>query len=182
MPIYTRTGDQGETSLYGGKRVKKSHELVEAYGSIDELNSWVGLVKAGLPESERKSFLQKIQGDLFLIGAHLAGWQDADISVLPARATEMEVEIDVMGKELGPLNNFILPGGSVTGAHAHVTRSVCRRAERLIVALSQKQTVEPSILQYVNRLSDLFFQLARFINKQARVEETAWKGIKRSNQ
>ena len=91
MPIYTRTGDKGETSLYGGKRVKKSHALVEAYGSIDELNSWVGLVAAELPESERKEFLHTIQMDLFTIGSFLAGWKEADISILPARVTEMEV-------------------------------------------------------------------------------------------
>ena len=179
MPIYTRTGDKGETSLYGGKRVKKSHALVEAYGSIDELNSWVGLVAAELPDSERKEFLHKIQMDVFTIGSFLAGWKDADISILPARVTEMEVEIDVMGKTLGDLQNFILPGGSVAASHAHITRSVCRRAERLLVILLDAEPVDHKVLQYINRLSDLFFQLARFINKQAQVEETKWQGIKR---
>lgn len=179
MPIYTRTGDKGETSLFGGKRVSKSDALVDAYGSVDELNSWIGMVAAALPKSEKKEFLHKIQADLFTIGGALAGWKDADLSILPARVTEMEVEIDVMEKELPELNTFILPGGSVAGAHVHVTRSVCRRAERLLVALFQKQTVNPDIIQYLNRLSDLFFQLARFINKNAGAVETQWKGINR---
>lgn len=180
MPIYTRTGDKGETSLFGGRRVPKSHELVEAYGAIDELNSWVGLVTSSMPKSERREFLHKVQSDLFSIGGFLAGWKDADLSILPARVTEMEVEIDVMGKDLGELKNFILPGGAVGASNAHVARSVCRRAERMLVLLSQKQTVSLNILQYINRLSDLFFQLARFINKNNDIVETTWSGIPRN--
>lgn len=180
--IYTRTGDKGETSLFGGKRVKKSDLLVEAYGSVDELNSWVGLVAAQLPKGEKKDFLHKIQSDLFMIGGFLAGWKDADLSILSPRVDEMELEIDVMGKTLPELHNFILPGGSVAGAYANVARSVTRRVERYLVALSDTQNLHSEILKYINRLSDLFFQLARFINKTENVAETVWQGIGRSKQ
>lgn len=180
MPIYTKTGDQGETSLFGGQRVRKSSDLVQAYGSVDELNSWVGVVVASVDNAHQKEFLEKIQSDLFIIGGNLAGWE-TDLSVLPTRVTEMEVEIDAMEESLTPMRNFILPGGSMAAAQIHVTRSVVRRVERLVVALAETQSVNPIIMQYLNRLSDLFFVLARFINKERHVEDIPWIGIPRDD-
>lgn len=178
MPIYTKTGDKGETSLFGGKRVLKSEVLVDAYGSIDELNSWVGFVVASIEHEEKQQFLQKIQSDLFTIGGTLAGWE-TDLAVLPIRVTEMEVEIDAMEEQLPELKNFILPGGTLPASHVHLARSICRRVERQVVALSQKQPVDERIITYLNRLSDLFFVLSRFINNNAGVTESVWQGIER---
>jgi cob(I)alamin adenosyltransferase len=178
MPIYTRTGDTGMTSLFGGKRVLKSEALVDAYGSIDELNSWIGLVSSEIKHPHLKDLLSKIQSDLFTIGGNLAGWK-SDLSALPIRVTEMEVEIDAMEAKLPSLMNFILPGGSPSAARVHLTRSVCRRVERQVVALAQTQEVEAGIITYLNRLSDLCFVLARFINNDNNVEEVIWSGIPR---
>lgn len=166
------------TSLFGGKRVLKCEELVEAYGSMDELNSWVGLVVSELKHDHLRVLLAKVQSDLFTIGGSLAGWK-TDLSDLPIRATEMEVEIDGMEKVLTPLTNFILPGGSSSSSHIHLARSVCRRVERQVVALTKTQEVDAGILKYLNRLSDLFFVLARFINRDNNVEEVIWSGIPR---
>ena len=209
MPIYTRTGDAGQTSLFGGKRVPKSEPLVDIYGSIDELNSWVGMISALIPQGDVQKFLQDIQSDLFTIGSVFAGWKarlpapdlarqspegssrmvdgrrnggQGDLSMLSKRVKDMEERIDLMEKELSPLTNFILPGGSADGAHIQITRSVCRRVERQIVALSLHETIQPEILMYVNRLSDLFFVLARFINKKEQIEETIWSGIGKTKQ
>jgi cob(I)alamin adenosyltransferase len=179
MPIYTRTGDTGTTALFGGKRVLKSDEVVDLYGSIDELNSWVGLIAAEITEANIRKFLFTIQSDLFTIGSTLAGWQGGKLEGLEERASEMEHEIDEMEKTLSPLANFILPGGSKVGSAIHIVRSVCRRAERQLVAYAQKQPIDGNIIKYINRLSDLFFVLARYINKNERVEEVAWIGIPR---
>lgn len=178
MPIYTRTGDTGMTSLFGGKRVLKCEELVDAYGSMDELNSWIGLVISELKHAHLKEFLTQTQSDLFTMGCSLAGWR-SDLSVLSLRVTQMESEIDAMEKKLKPLTNFILPGGTAASSRIHLARSVCRRVERQVVALAQKQKVDPRIIKYLNRLSDLFFVLARFINKDGNVEEVIWSGIPR---
>jgi cob(I)alamin adenosyltransferase len=178
MPIYTRTGDAGTTSLFGGKRVLKCEELIDVYGSLDELNSWIGLVASELETVEMQQFLMVVQSDLFTIGSTLAGWK-GDLSSLPARVAEMEARIDAMEKDLGVLRNFILPGGSRLGALTHVARGICRRVERQTVALGQKEKVDPRIYIYLNRLSDLLFVLARFINKNEHAEEIAWKGIPR---
>lgn len=175
MSIYTRTGDTGSTSLFGGKRVLKCEELVDVYGSIDELNSWVGLISAQCTVYSEQDFLKKIQSDLFTIGSTLAGWK-GDLASLNVRIKEMEARIDVMEKDLSPIRNFILPGGSVLGARTHIVRAICRRVERQTVSLLQKQPVDPVIVKYLNRLSDLFFMLARFINKKENVPEVVWKG------
>ncbi|MEK7141589.1 MAG: cob(I)yrinic acid a,c-diamide adenosyltransferase [Patescibacteria group bacterium] len=185
MAIYTRTGDAGSTSLFGGKRVLKCEELVDVYGSIDELNSWVGHIASLFPSPDVKQFLQAIQSDLFTIGSALAGWQENTQGpalkgpkgrTLEERINEMEARIDVLEKELPPIRNFILPGGSELGAHTHIVRAICRRVERQTVALLQKQSIDPVIIKYLNRLSDLLFVLARFINKQENVEEVVWNG------
>jgi cob(I)alamin adenosyltransferase len=180
MRIYTKTGDKGETSLFGGKRVLKCEELVDAYGSIDELNSWVGLVVSSLKQTEKKEFLQKIQADLFTIGGSLAGWE-TKLSYLPTRVTEMEVEIDAMESTLPELKNFILPGGTEEASLVHLARSICRRVERQVVGLKQKQEVDERIITYLNRLSDLFFVLARFINNSAGIHDVVWQGIERKD-
>lgn len=188
MSIYTRTGDTGTTSLFGGKRVLKCHELVAVYGSIDELNSWMGLLAARIETPDVQQFLQKIQADLFTIGSQLAGWrenaQDQALTghkglALEERVKEMEARIDVLDLELPKLNNFILPGGSELGALTHLARGVCRRVERQAVDLAQKQSVDPRILKYLNRLSDLLFMLARIVNKEAGVDDVIWSGIDR---
>lgn len=175
MPIYTRTGDTGSTSLFGGKRVLKCEELVDVYGSIDELNSWVGLLASQLNAVDVRQFLETVQSDLFTIGSSLAGSR-IDTGVLRQRVKEMEARIDVLETGLPPIKNFILPGGSQLGAYIHLARSVCRRVERQTVALRQKNNIDSGIIQYLNRLSDLFFVLARFINKQSETPEIIWKG------
>ena len=176
MPIYTRTGDTGTTALFGGKRVLKCEELVDVYGSIDELNSWVGFITSEFEAPDVQQFLVTIQSDLFTIGSVLAGWK-GDLSTIGERVGEIEARIDLMEKALPPIRNFILPGGTHLGAHTHVARAICRRVERQVVALSQKQPVDPMILKYINRLSDLFFMLARFINNKAGKKEVLWSRL-----
>lgn len=189
MPIYTRTGDDGTTALFGGKRVLKCEELVDVYGSIDELNSWVGLVATQITDDDTKNFLQDIQADLFVIGSMMAGWKAGGAENLTVCAEDMEVRIDAMEETLPKLTNFILPGGTVPASYVHLARSIARRVERQIVKLRETHAKadEPwehlttfewsSIIQYINRLSDLLFVLARFINKDASVPELVWSGI-----
>lgn len=176
MPIYTRTGDTGTTSLFGGRRVLKCEELIDVYGSIDELNSWIGHIVSLLKVPEVQTFLQMIQSDLFTIGSTLAGWK-GDLGPLEKRVEEMEARIDALEKKLPELTNFILPGGVALGAYTHIARSICRRVERQTVSLAQKQEVDPRIVKFLNRLSDLLFMLARFINKEAGISETVWSGM-----
>jgi cob(I)alamin adenosyltransferase len=193
MSIYTRTGDTGTTALFGGKRVLKCEELVDVYGSLDELNSWVGMIAAQIEDADVQQFLAAIQSDLFTIGSVLAGWKGS-LAKVEKRVPEMEARIDAMEKDLPKLSNFILPGGSELGAHVHVARSICRRVERQMVALFQGQTLKDKgltlsvsdtekkiLLKYLNRLSDLFFMLARFINANAGAEEVSWMGIPRDS-
>lgn len=178
MPIYTRTGDTGTTSLFGGKRVSKSSDLVNAYGSMDELNSWMGFIAGRMPVPNVQKFLFGIQSDLFKIGSVLAGWKH-DLSELTQWIDEMESRIDLMESQLPKVTNFVLPGGSELGSFIHITRSVCRKVERRVVWLSQKHEIDPIIIRYLNRLSDLLFVLARFINKLENVREETWSGIPR---
>jgi cob(I)alamin adenosyltransferase len=183
MPIYTRTGDDGTTALFGGKRVLKCEELVDVYGSIDELNSWVGLIAANIQTADVQEFLRLIQSDLFAIGSTLAGWK-GDLTDVRKRVGEMEARIDQMDAALPKLSNFIIPGGSKLSAQIHITRGICRRVERQLVKLefgSQKAEDGKDakiLIQYLNRLSDLFFILARFINKLENIPEHTWSGKK----
>jgi len=177
VKIYTRTGDSGETSLYGGARVRKDAPRVAAYGDIDELNAWLGLARAhGLGEVDAD--VVQIQRDLFAIGAQIADPSEKLVaSVTKAIVRDADVErleqtIDRCEAALPPLRNFILAGGSAAGAALHVARTVCRRAERRIVALDPP--VDPLLLRYVNRLSDLLFVLARSVNHRAGVSEIEW--------
>jgi cob(I)alamin adenosyltransferase len=178
VTLYTRTGDAGETSLFDGTRVRKDDPRVSAYGDVDELNAWLGLARSSLHDAEVDAELVRIQRDLFALGAQLADPADK-IAARVSKATlgdadvsRLERLIDRLEAELPPLHRFILAGGSATGATLHLARTVCRRAERRIVSL--EPPVEPVLLQYVNRLSDLLFVLARAVNHRAGEPETAW--------
>ncbi|MBI2430881.1 MAG: cob(I)yrinic acid a,c-diamide adenosyltransferase [Candidatus Levybacteria bacterium] len=173
MKIYTKTGDKGETSLFGGKRVSKASLRVEAYGTVDELNSAIGVVLAKMENKE----LSNIQNDLFLIGTMLANPKAKIVTGLQKRVEEFETLIDRMTSKLPELRNFILPGGGTTGSLLHVARTVCRRAERRVVALSQKEKVDRAILMYFNRLSDLLFTMARYVNHKEKKKEVIWTKI-----
>lgn len=176
MKIYTRTGDAGETSLFGGTRVPKNDARIEAYGTIDELNSTIGVVRAAGPPSRVDRTLHDAQLDLFEIGAHLASPGTSRFpGVDEARVAALESEIDAMESALAPLKSFILPAGSPQAAALHVSRTVCRRAERLVVALHDDDPATLSSIRYLNRLSDYLFVAARFANKEAGVEDVPWK-------
>ena len=169
MSIYTRTGDKGTTSLFGGKRVSKSDLQVEAYGSVDELSSFLGLVIAKLPKKE-KILLQEIQKDLYKIMAHLSE-SKSDLGFLVSRVKNFEKKIDGVEKKLPKLTRFILPGGTELSSWFHILRTVCRRAERSVVKFfssneTMKQSNNVTIMKYLNRLSDLFFTLARWYGRQ----------------
>jgi cob(I)alamin adenosyltransferase len=185
--IYTKTGDKGETGLFGGARVAKFHERVEAYGTLDELSAFIGVVRDALSNANIASLapacetLKYSQDRLFSIGSHLAS--DPNTFALPADVSEkdieqLELEMDEMDKILTPLQNFILAGGDISVSFCHVARTVCRRAERLVVALAADaaQAVDPICIAYLNRLSDYLFVLARFIAKNLNIEEVIWKG------
>ena len=173
MKIYTKTGDNGETSLFGGKRVKKYHVSIQAYGTVDELNSWIGLLKDSLQTSINEISLGNIQDNLFVIGSHLASGEDEKlISKLPSLTDsaikELENAIDSMQKNLPEMKNFILPGGHVLSSYCHIARCVCRRAERLTIEINEQIHVNPKIIQYLNRLSDYLFVLSRKILSDTR--------------
>jgi cob(I)alamin adenosyltransferase len=179
VKIYTRTGDSGETALLGGTRVSKADPRVAAYGDVDELNAWLGFVLANGVDAEIGSALEPIQRDLFAIGARLADPSGKvanrveKAAVSPADIKRLEDAIDRLESDLPPLRRFILPGGSSSGAALHVARTMCRRAERTVVALGTDR-VEPEILEYLNRLSDLLFVMARAANHRDRAPEVEW--------
>ena len=180
--IYTKTGDQGTTSLWGGARVAKHNIRIESYGTVDELNSYLGLVAAQMVDNQQ--FIYDVQSRLFTIGAILATQPDKKNLATPDLYLQdienLETAIDQMEAELEPLKNFILPSGHTSIAHCHVARCICRRAERLVVALqeAENQPIEPLVLQYLNRLSDYLFVLARFFAKQLQIAEVIWQGRK----
>jgi len=175
MKIYTRTGDAGETSLFGGARVRKDDARIEAYGTVDELNSFIGVARASWPSSSFDGQLHAIQSDLFDIGAHLASPGTSRFAGPDqARVTAMETDIDAMESELAPLKTFILPGGSLAAAQLHVARTICRRAERLVVALRDDDEATKASITYLNRLSDFLFVAARFANHQHGVADVPW--------
>jgi cob(I)alamin adenosyltransferase len=178
MPIYTRTGDKGDTSLFDGSRVLKSHPRVETYATIDELNSLLGEVVAFLPKAKFTKLskdIETIQHDLFAIGSALAMPHPLPVVGLDKRPKEFEEMIDVMTKKMPELKNFILPGGGKSGALLHVARTHARRAERRLVALLEHEEVDPHILKYLNRLSDLLFTMARYVNYQTKEKEIIWR-------
>ena len=176
MKLYTRKGDDGETSLVGGSRVGKDDPRVEAYGGVDEANAAIGAVIAACGEEEMADTLQRIQSDLFVLGAELASHPEKrpKLTIGDGHVTQLERWIDEASEDVPPLRNFVLPGGSETAARLHLARTVCRRAERAAVALARRQPVGTSAIAYLNRLSDLMFALARRANHLAGVAETLW--------
>ena len=182
LKIYTKTGDDGTSGLIGGTRVEKSDSRLEAYGTIDELNSWIGLIKTSALETNVLDTLEFIQNILFEIGSHLAT-DPNKISKLRIACSDddierVEKEIDRMQNQLPELKNFILPGGSSIAGYVHVARTVCRRSERRINALENSKKLQKQVLVFINRLSDYLFVLARYINFTQGIKETIWNSSK----
>jgi cob(I)alamin adenosyltransferase len=179
MKIYTKTGDAGTTSLFGGKRVSKSDQRIETYGTVDELNAHIGLLRDQEVNKPRKAVLIEIQDRLFTIGSLLATEPGNTKVKTPALAETdiafLEMEIDAMEALLPPMKSFVLPGGHQSVSFCHIARTVCRRAERLTIALSHQEPVDPLIIKYLNRLSDYLFVLSRIMTQQLGAEETPWK-------
>ena len=173
--IYTKTGDNGLTGLIGGQRIPKNSPRIEAYGTLDELNSHLGLAAAHKVSSSILPMLLTIQQELFEIGAELAqGGENQDPRIKASHVQTLEQYIDDLDEHRPPLARFIIPGGSKTAATLHVARTVCRRAERRVVALQNQEKVNPQIITYLNRLSDLLFVMARFQNQEEEMEEVYW--------
>lgn len=183
MKVYTKTGDQGETSLFGGSRVSKGHLRIHAYGTVDELNSYIGLLIDLLPDASMKPELIRIQDRLFTLGALLATEHEATKKRLPAITKEdvefLETSIDRMEASLDPIKTFVLPGGHPTVSYSHISRCVCRRSERICVELSATNKVDEIVIQYLNRLSDYLFVFSRHLTKILKVKETPWIPEKR---
>lgn len=185
MKIYTKKGDGGLTSLFGGQKVSKDHIRVEAYGNVDELNSYLGLLRDLIEDSAIKNQLLKIQNELFVIGSKLAT-PPAKEKLLSKNKTQdsfqidkeqisfLENMIDSFEKELKPMTHFILPGGHAIVSHCHIARNICRRAERRVVHLAHGEPVEETIIKYLNRLSDYLFVLARKLSKILQIDEIKW--------
>lgn len=179
MKIYTKTGDRGDTRLFDGTKVRKHDDRVEAYGDVDELNSFLGAAASFLNDTSLVSMLAEVQKDLFSVGAQLAdpGIQErsgAKFQIPRERIVALENAIDSFETELNPLRQFILAGGGHGGALLHVARTVCRRAERRVVSLSEKVEVNPNVIEYLNRLSDFLFVIARVANHREGKEEILW--------
>lgn len=178
MKIYTKTGDDGTTGLFGGGRVRKDHLRIEAYGTVDELNSAIGIARTLSRHADLNGILDKIQNSLFQLGADLATPSTVDNKLIVRMAdtdvTEIEKQIDRIDGKLPELKNFILPGGCGLSAHLHLARNICRRAERLTVALGASDDIGPVVTMYLNRLSDLLFVLARRANQLEGIEDRVW--------
>lgn len=178
MKVYTKTGDKGETSLFGGARVSKGNLRIHVYGTVDEVNSYVGLLRDLCTDKSRVDELIRIQDRLFTLGAILATESESAQKRLPKISaqdiTYLENGIDAMEKVLEPIKTFVLPGGHPTVSHCHIARCVCRRAERLTVELSSQVEVDELVIQYLNRLSDYLFVLSRFLTKILDAKEIAW--------
>ena len=185
MKIYTRTGDEGMTALFGGTRVPKHHIRIQSYGTVDELNSWLGLLRDQTIKKEYQEVLMKVQKDLFTIGAILA--TDPEKAILksgkerlniPKISSEdivfLEGEMDRMEEALPPMTHFILPGGHPVVSYCHIARTVCRRAERMACLLHENQPFEAEVLSYLNRLSDYLFMLSRAVSSDLKAEEIKW--------
>lgn len=179
MKIYTKTGDKGTTALFGGKRVSKADLRIDTYGTVDELNSYMGLVRDQEVNAHRKGILTEIQDRLFTIGSILATEPGNTKVKVPALSesdvTFLENEIDAMEEKLPPMKSFVLPGGHPSVSFCHVARTVCRRAERLVIALNAQEKTDDLIIKYLNRLSDYLFVLSRKMTAELKAEETPWK-------
>ncbi|MGZ3766689.1 MAG: cob(I)yrinic acid a,c-diamide adenosyltransferase [Mucilaginibacter sp.] len=178
MKIYTKTGDKGLTSLIGGTRVPKHHLRIESYGTVDELNSYIGLIRDQDIAVHDKQFLKEVQDRLFTIGSSLASDPERSKMIIPdlfdADIELLEKEMDVMNEKLPELRHFILPGGNNSVSFCHIARCVCRRAERLTVHLAEESQVDEKVIVYLNRLSDYLFTLARKIGMEDNVPENQW--------
>lgn len=181
LKIYTKTGDGGKTSLIGGTKVPKNHIRIESYGTVDELNSWIGLCGDHITDEASRIMLKEIQDRLFTIGSSLACDPDKEpLMKIPDLKQEdiklLELSIDTMNETLPVMKSFILPGGHVAVSNLHIARCVCRRAERICVHMQEEQIfIDPLVIQYLNRLSDYLFVLARYIGHLAGASEIAWK-------
>ncbi|WP_322823299.1 cob(I)yrinic acid a,c-diamide adenosyltransferase [Chloroflexus sp.] len=177
MKIYTRTGDAGETGLFGGQRVRKDDLRVQAYGTVDECNAALGVARAAGPDPALDAVLAVVQNQLFVVGADLAS--PGESPYIPRVSAELtsflEEQIDAMEAELSPLRQFILPGGHPVAAHLHLARTICRRAERVVVTLAAEEEVRPEILTYLNRLSDFLFVAARIANARTGASDVPWQ-------
>ncbi|WP_047419728.1 cob(I)yrinic acid a,c-diamide adenosyltransferase [Cellulophaga sp. Hel_I_12] len=185
MKIYTKTGDKGTTALFGGTRVAKHHIRIESYGTIDELNSWIGLIRDQKIEQHAKDILIQVQDKLFVIGAVLAtdpekailknGQERLNINrISDANIALLETEMDAMEEQLTPMTHFLLPGGHTTVSYCHIARTVCRRAERLASHLNELEPFEANVLSYINRLSDYLFVLSRKLAVELQADEIKW--------
>ncbi len=190
MKIYTKTGDKGTTALFGGTRVSKNHIRIDSYGTIDELNAWIGLIRDQEMDAYTKNLLTLIQHKLFTLGAILAtdpekailknGRERLNIPKIDASDIELlENEMDVMNESLPPMTHFILPGGHTTVSYCHIARTVCRRAERMATELFEKEPFEENVMSYINRLSDFLFVLARKLSKDLNAKEIKWNPEKK---
>lgn len=179
MKIYTKTGDTGTTALIGGSRVSKAHIRIDTYGTVDELNAWIGLLRDQPVNIGRRDLLKEIQDRLFTVGSHLAAEPDQTRKKLPdlheADLTLLENEMDAMDAQLPQLRAFVLPGGHESVSFGHVARTVCRRAERTVILLHELEPVEEIVIRYLNRLSDYLFMLCRMMTHELGAEEVAWK-------
>lgn len=179
MKIYTKTGDKGTTALFGGARVSKAHDRINAYGTVDELNSYVGLLRDQEVNFDRKPMLIEIQDRLFTLGSILAtepGNTKVKVpELLEKDITNLEQAIDQMNEILPEMRNFVLPGGHQSVSFCHIARCVCRRAERLTIVLSDHEEVPSMVIKYLNRLSDYIFVLSRMMSKELQVDEVPWK-------
>ncbi len=175
--IYTKTGDDGTTGLIGGQRIKKSSPRITAYGSVDELNASIGVVLSYKIAKDIRDILVKIQNDLFVVGADLANpnLENKSNRVTHEMITFLENQIDKIETKLSPITYFILPGGDTIASYLHLSRTICRRAETNVVDLSDSESVKNYCVVYLNRLSDLLFVMARFINKRKKIKDVAWK-------
>lgn len=177
MKVYTKTGDGGNTGLYGGARIRKDHLRIEAYGTLDELNSIVGLVRSNSVAKKADTILEAIQIELFNMGSHLASDPSADLPLPELKdelISKLESAMDEMTAELPKLRSFVLPGGSLACSHAHLARTVCRRAERRVISLSDTEEVPEKVIVFLNRLSDYFFVLSRYILLQEGRKDVLW--------
>lgn len=181
MKIYTKSGDSGTTGLFGGDRIAKDDIRIEAYGTVDELNAQLGVLRSAMsPMDNMKAhdtFLNEVQKELFVIGSELASKDPSALnlkSITDEHVTAIEAQIDEMQDKLELLKTFILPGGHHSAAHCHVSRTVCRRAERRVVTLAQHETISGDVVKYLNRLSDYLFVLSRTLNRASDIEDIAW--------
>ncbi len=179
LKIYTKTGDKGQTSLLGGTRVPKHNIRIEAYGTVDELNSWIGLLRDSINDKHVGDILIEVQDRLFTMGSSLASDPAKSKVKIPHLSeddiTVFEKEIDAMDAQLPPMKNFVLPGGHITVSHCHIARCVCRRAERRVIHLAENEKVDELVVKYLNRLSDYLFMLSRKLTQDLKATEVPWK-------